>query len=266
METKEKMQIKKDLANKQIIITRLFDATPDVVWSAWTEPEYMDQWWAPEPWTAETASMDFREGGKWSYAMVSPEGQKHWALVTYTKISKQKFFEGKDSFCDDKGNVNTALPSTDWRVELHTTETGTKVIVTMTFAKEADLNTLIEMGFEQGFTATLNSLDRYFKEGFKLRKENKNGSVSRVVTYLNFPGNTEDAFNFYKTVFGTEFIGKGLQRFGDEVDDEVGAELRPFGVGQFEEVRRQRGAFGHQEMNLRARLPRQRRDPLRLFQ
>ncbi len=214
METKERMQIKKDLANKQIIITRLFDASPDSVWSAWTESEFLDQWWAPEPWSAETGSMDFREGGKWSYAMVSPEGQKHWALVNYTKISKGKFFEGKDSFCDDKGNVNSTLPSTNWRVEFHPTQTGTKVIVTMTFAKEADLKTIIDMGFEQGFTATLTALDRYFKEGFKLRKEN-HSRTSRVVTYLNFPGNTEEAFNFYKTVFGTEFIGKGLQRFGD---------------------------------------------------
>ena len=30
--------------------------------------------------------------------------------------------------------------------------------------------------------------------------------MSRVNTYLNFPGNTEVAFNFYKKVFGTEFI------------------------------------------------------------
>ena len=30
--------------------------------------------------------------------------------------------------------------------------------------------------------------------------------MSRVNTYLNFPGNTEEAFNFYKSVFGTEFV------------------------------------------------------------
>ena len=39
--------------------------------------------------------------------------------------------------------------------------------------------------------------------------------MSRVSTYLNFPGNTEEAFNFYKTIFGGEFGGDGLQRFGD---------------------------------------------------
>ena len=37
----------------------------------------------------------------------------------------------------------------------------------------------------------------------------------RVATYLNFPGNTEEAMNFYKSVFKTEFAGQGIQRFGD---------------------------------------------------
>jgi PhnB protein len=39
--------------------------------------------------------------------------------------------------------------------------------------------------------------------------------MSTTTTYLNFPGNTEEAFNFYKSVFGTEFRGNGMQRFGD---------------------------------------------------
>jgi PhnB protein len=38
--------------------------------------------------------------------------------------------------------------------------------------------------------------------------------MSKVSTYLNFAGNTEDAFNFYKSVFGGEFEG-GIMRFGD---------------------------------------------------
>lgn len=43
----------------------------------------------------------------------------------------------------------------------------------------------------------------------------KTTSGPRVTTYLNFDGNAEEAFNFYKSVFGTEFSGKGIQRFGD---------------------------------------------------
>lgn len=36
--------------------------------------------------------------------------------------------------------------------------------------------------------------------------------MASVSTYLNFPGNTEEAFNFYKSVFGGEFQG-GIHRF-----------------------------------------------------
>ena len=39
--------------------------------------------------------------------------------------------------------------------------------------------------------------------------------MARTSTYLNFPGTTEEVFLFYKSVFGTEFTGGGLQRFGD---------------------------------------------------
>ena len=38
--------------------------------------------------------------------------------------------------------------------------------------------------------------------------------MAKVSTYLNFSGNTEEAFNFYKQVFGTEFVD-GIARFGD---------------------------------------------------
>ena len=39
--------------------------------------------------------------------------------------------------------------------------------------------------------------------------------MARVSTYLNFPRNTEEAFNFYKSVFGGNFGGMGIARFGD---------------------------------------------------
>lgn len=39
--------------------------------------------------------------------------------------------------------------------------------------------------------------------------------MALVSTYLNFPNNTEEAFNFYKSVFGSEFAGSGIMRFSD---------------------------------------------------
>lgn len=43
----------------------------------------------------------------------------------------------------------------------------------------------------------------------------KTKTAARVCSYLNFPGNTEEAFTFYKSVFNSEFNVGGIQRFGD---------------------------------------------------
>lgn len=205
----------KDLKNKKITITREFDAEPELVWLTWTEPELLDQWWAPKPWHTETTSMDFKEGGSWLYAMVGPNNERHWARFDFTKVVIQKSFEGVDYFCDEKGVKNTEFPETHWYNEFHPTATGTKVVVMLSSTSEGALEKLIEMGFEQGFTMALGNLEQYLKAQFKIRRQLKTSSTPRVSTYLNFPGNTEEAFNFYRSVFGTEFGGKGIQRFGD---------------------------------------------------
>lgn len=83
----------------------------------------------------------------------------------------------------------------------------------------ADLEKIIEMGFKEGFTMALENLDLYLESQFRMRKELKTDHSPRVCTYLNFPGNTEEAFLFYKSVFKTEFSGKGIQRFGELPND-----------------------------------------------
>jgi uncharacterized glyoxalase superfamily protein PhnB/uncharacterized protein YndB with AHSA1/START domain len=215
MTAKTKLDFKKDLANKKIHVIRHFDAAPDLVWRAWTERELLDEWWAPEPWKAETKEMDFREGGHWLYAMVSPEGSKHWDMVQYTRIVAGERIESYDFFSDENGKRQENLPGMTWLTTFHKTAEGTKVVVELTFESVADLEKIVEMGFREGFTSTLDSLDHYLAVGFKIRKEMKKDNKARVTTYLNFPGKTEEAFHFYKKVFKGEFTGKKLTRFGD---------------------------------------------------
>ena len=69
-------------------------------------------------------------------------------------------------------------------------------------------------GMDQGWSQSLDKLDRYTQAQYTLHKQLKRSTAARTCTYLNFPGNTEEAFNFYKTIFRTEFHG-GIQHFGD---------------------------------------------------
>lgn len=205
----------KDLPNNKVIVVRDFDAPVDLVWRAWTESELLDLWWAPKPWRAQTKSLEFKEGGSWLYAMIGPSGEKHWSRVEFLKIEAMKSFTSVDSFCDEHGNPNKDLPSMNWETSFRATETGTKVLVELFFRNRADLVKLMDMGFESGFTAALDNLSHYLTTQFRLRKEYKTTNMARVTTYLNFPGKTEEAFNFYKKVFKGKFTGVGLKRFGD---------------------------------------------------
>jgi uncharacterized glyoxalase superfamily protein PhnB/uncharacterized protein YndB with AHSA1/START domain len=207
------------LVNKEtntITVKREFAAQLELVWDAFTKSEILDQWWAPKPWQARTKIMDFREGGHWLYAMVGPSGEEHWGLSRYIKIVPQEYFHGTDCFTDAEGNVNEQMPQSSFETSFSKKgEELSLVVFQITYDDLKQLEATISMGFKEGLTMAMENLDQYIKAQFQLRNQLKKGSSARVATYLNFPGNTEEVFNFYKAIFKTEFNGKGIQRFGD---------------------------------------------------
>lgn len=207
--------IVKDLPNKKLTVTREFDAAPEDVWRAWTESELLDQWWAPLPWKTRTDSMNFANGGSWLYTMVGPEGEKNRIRIDFSDIDTPKSFKATSFFCDEQGAISNDVPATYWKNSFYPAGEKTKVIAELSFDSEKDLAWIIEMGFEAGFKAALGNLDEYFAAKFKLRGQLRTNNAARVTTYLNFDGKTEEAFNFYRKVFGTEFSGRGIQRLGD---------------------------------------------------
>jgi PhnB protein len=171
MESKNQVQFNKDLPNKKLTVTRYFDAPQSDVWMAWTEREYLDKWWAPKPWRAETKTMNFTEGGHWFYAMVGPANERHYAMVTFNRIEPKSYFEAQDSFTDENGNPNSDLPSTQWKNRFSPEGNGTMLLVELSFKTEKDLSTLVEMGFQEGFTMTLDSLAEYLAANFSFAKQ-----------------------------------------------------------------------------------------------
>ena len=144
---------------KKLRIEREFAAPISNVWAAWTESRLLDQWWAPKPWKTETKSMDFRPGGSWVYAMVGPEGEKHWCRNDYKSITALKSFSGRDAFCDEEGNITTSLPQSLWANEFSETEDSTIVNIEVSYNELSDLEKILDMGMQQGLTAALENLD-----------------------------------------------------------------------------------------------------------
>lgn len=153
------------LVNKEtntITVKREFDALQSDVWAAWTDPELLDQWWAPKPWKSVTKSMDFSEGGRRLYAMVGPNGEEHWAFSDYKSINPKDNFSYSDGFCDSNGNRTESLPDSDWIVNFSESDGITTVYVEIKHKSLDDLEKIIEMGFKEGFSACLDQLTLIF--------------------------------------------------------------------------------------------------------
>ncbi|MXV52350.1 SRPBCC domain-containing protein [Pedobacter sp. HMF7647] len=152
-----------DKENNTVKVEREFAAPLQKVWAAWTESEILDQWWAPKPYKAKTKSMDFREGGRWLYAMVAPDGVEHWCRADYQSIDQLKSYSLKDAFCDENGTINNEFPRSFWTNTFNDKPESTLVIIEIKHEKLSDLEKILEMGFKEGFTAGLENLDEYLK-------------------------------------------------------------------------------------------------------
>ncbi len=89
---------------ERMTITRVFDAPRELVWKAWTDPQYVMQWWGPTGFTAPICKMDFRVGGKFLICMRMPDGQEFWNGGEYHEIVPYEKIVSSMYFSDAEGN------------------------------------------------------------------------------------------------------------------------------------------------------------------
>ena len=150
-----------DKTKKTIYVTREFAADLDLVWDAFTKAEILDQWYAPQPFRSRTKEMDFREGGRWLHAMVSPENVEHWSLVEFIKIQPKTSFSTKNTFADENGNSK----GNAFSLVQNSFKEGTGITTVYVEKVFNDLSTLEMMatnGFKEGTAMGFNNLDEYF--------------------------------------------------------------------------------------------------------
>ena len=146
-----------DKTAKKVFITREFDAELSLVWDAFTRPELLDQWVAPEPYKAKTKYMNFEVGGKRFYAMVSPEGKESWAIQEYTSITPKTNFKMYNAFAD--ADENPELPGSEWDHNFSGQNGTTKVSISI-YNESLERLEKLEQGFKIGMSMTLDNLDK----------------------------------------------------------------------------------------------------------
>ena len=94
------------ISKDAVVIERTFEASVEIIWQMWTEPEQFQQWYGPKGMTIPVADMDVRVGGKRLICMASPDGNmKMWFTGEYREVSPTERLVYTDSMADENGNV-----------------------------------------------------------------------------------------------------------------------------------------------------------------
>jgi uncharacterized protein YndB with AHSA1/START domain/pimeloyl-ACP methyl ester carboxylesterase len=150
----------KDIANKRLTVEKEFAAPVERVWAAWTDDAKLARWWGPKHWPATSHAFDFREGGRWHYSMTGPDGTQYWGLLNYHRIEPMTTLHAEDFFSDAAGSQKDG-PISRWEVTFRKVSArSTRVTTKLLYATEKDLERVLEMGFEAGFTSALDNLNQ----------------------------------------------------------------------------------------------------------
>ena len=159
MKTELKFDFLVDKEKNSIIVKREFAARRQLVWDCHTKRELLDRWFAPKPLTTKTKHMEFREGGYWHYAMVTPDGQAFWNRLDYQTINPIDGYSALDGFCDEGGIINPDLPRARWDVSFTDVLEWTLVTTIVFYNSPEDVQKAIDMGLKDGLASTLERLD-----------------------------------------------------------------------------------------------------------
>lgn len=143
------------MADTTLVIKKVFDASPEDVFDAWTDPEQVALWYGPEGFNkTDIHSFDVREGGAYSLTMNAPDGGKHKLRGTFKKIERPRklvltwqWEGGEGDMGGDETLVTVELADVGGKTEMVFTHSG--------FATEAAKN-----NHNQGWTGSFNKLEK----------------------------------------------------------------------------------------------------------
>ena len=132
-----------------LLLERIVDVAPELVWAAWTQPEHLKQWFAPKPWTVSHCELDLRPGGFSSITMRSPEGQDFPNTGCYLEVIENRKLVFTDAitsgFRPSENPFFTAI------ITLEPHGSGTKYSAHAMHKDEASRQKHEEMGFHVGW-------------------------------------------------------------------------------------------------------------------
>jgi uncharacterized protein YndB with AHSA1/START domain len=135
-----------------IVITRVFDAPPDVVYKALTDPRLVPNWWGPRRYTTEVERMEVRPGGQWRFVQRDEQGNTFpFKGIYHDAVSPQRLVS---TFEWEGMPGHVALDT----VTLEEVDGKTKYTSVSVFQSVADRDGMVQSGMEEGVRETYERL------------------------------------------------------------------------------------------------------------
>ena len=84
-----------DLLDRELVLTRVVDAPRDLLFSLWSDPEHLPNWFGPEGFSIETREIDIAVGGCWRFDMIAPDGTRYSNRMAFTRIEPPTLIEAE---------------------------------------------------------------------------------------------------------------------------------------------------------------------------
>lgn len=152
-------KIEKDPEALTLTVTAELPATVERAWQLLADPRQLEQWWGPPTYPATVADHDLVAGGRVTYFMTGPEGDKHAGYWEVLAVDAPRRLEVKDGFADDSGAPNDDMPTVSMVFTLTERDGGTRLVTETRFPSIEAMEQMIEMGMEEGIAAAVGQID-----------------------------------------------------------------------------------------------------------
>jgi uncharacterized protein YndB with AHSA1/START domain len=151
-------------SDREIIITRIFNAPRDLVWKAWTDANHVAQWWGPKGFTTRVTKLDLYPGGQSQYVMIAPDGTEYPVKGVFQEIVPFERIVTTDEFDEAYAATNTDLPQ-GMIVTVLFEDLGEKTKLTLQILHPTvdDRRKHEEMGVVDGWNSTLDCLEEHLE-------------------------------------------------------------------------------------------------------
>jgi uncharacterized protein YndB with AHSA1/START domain len=154
------VRVDKDLDYHTMTVVAEYDAPVERVWQLYADPRQLERFWGPPTWPATVVDHDLSPGGRVTYFMTGPEGEKSAGYWDVLEVDAPRGFVVEDGFADDAGRPNPDMPTTRMELELNERAGGgTTMTVVSTFASTAAMTQMLEMGMEDGMRQAMGQID-----------------------------------------------------------------------------------------------------------